>query len=384
MNIKTITCHDVYNYGASLQAYALMKYLENQGHSVQIIDYKPEYLDKAIKFWKLYKSSKNWKIIEKSILLKFLYGFVKFPVLRWNRQRGFDKFNKKYLKITDKTYHSNEDLLANPPDGDLYIAGSDQIWNTLFPNGKDPAFYLDFVPNNKIRASYAASFSTTKIEEGFEDFVKKMLTNIDYISVRETQGMEILKCLGINNACHVLDPVFLLTVNEWKGLIKQYYNEKYILLYLIEDDIEIEKTAEKLAAKFGWKIYYLSSGKKLKYADKNIYASPIDFLSLVNSSQMVLSNSFHGTSFSLLFEKEFYVFALKDHNQLNSRMKDILNRLQIQSRFVSSYDEIVIDKLDFIKIKQNMSNILMESYSYLDKITKSGVEGKIFYQNGNS
>ena len=169
MIIKTITCHDVYNYGATLQAFALMKYLDNLGHEVEIIDYKPDYLDKR---YKLFTVSPQYK---RNIFLAFIYLLLKIPIRYLNRSRkyAFDRFTRSYLKITPQRYKCYAELKENPPYADIYFAGSDQIWNTLYANGKDPAFYLDFTPKNSTKASYAASFGTDKIVGNYIEFVKK-------------------------------------------------------------------------------------------------------------------------------------------------------------------------------------------------------------------
>ena len=155
MKISTITCHDVYNHGASLQAYALMTYLKNQGHEVQIIDYKPYYMGNLYKL-----SNIDNPVWEKNFITKSIYLTLKLPgrLVSLKRKRNFDDFTKSYLNVGSYEYESNEDLKNNLPDSDAFICGSDQIWNSLHANGKDPAFYLDFVPDNKIKAAYAGKF----------------------------------------------------------------------------------------------------------------------------------------------------------------------------------------------------------------------------------
>ena len=169
MRIKTITCHDVYNSGASLQAYALMRYLEELGNEVEIIDYKPDYLNNHYKLGIIANPK-----YEKNLMLKMIYLTLKFPgrVLALRKKIKYDHFRDNYLKVTKKRYISNSELKNNPPEADIFICGSDQIWNSKFNNGKDPAFYLDFAPQGKIKASYSASFATDRIEEYLRDITK--------------------------------------------------------------------------------------------------------------------------------------------------------------------------------------------------------------------
>ena len=248
MKIKTITCHDVYNVGAGLQAYALLTYLEQLGHDVQIIDYKPDYLSKHYSF-----SIVGNPIYEKGKLIKFLYLMVKFPKRLWcyfgKRKRRFDLFKKEYLKVTPICYSSNEHLKDETPEADIYIAGSDQIWNPLFKNGRDPAFFLDFVPENKIKASYAASFAVESLPIELEKEILDRLKRLDFVSVREKSGLDIVKGLGVDRGRVVLDPVFLLDKTKWDGFCKETteFNERYILIYDFDKNDIIEKCAKTIA-----------------------------------------------------------------------------------------------------------------------------------------
>lgn len=179
MKICTITCHDVYNVGASLQAYALQTYLKSLGHDVKIIDYKPDYLSKHFRLDIIGNPKYDKPFVREAYLLAKLPGRLRILP----RKRAFDGFTSKHLELT-RRYASNEELKANPPEADAFLAGSDQIWNPLFPNGKDPAFYLDFVQQG-IRASYAASFAVDEFPQELRDVTAKYLAKIDYIAVRE-------------------------------------------------------------------------------------------------------------------------------------------------------------------------------------------------------
>ena len=197
MKISTITCHDVYNHGASLQAYALMTYLNNQGHNVEIIDYKPYYMGNLYKLSNI--DNPAW---EKNFISKSIYLTLKLPgrLISLKRKKNFDDFTKKYLNVGNYTYESNEDLKSNLPDSDIFICGSDQIWNSLHANGKDPAFYLDFVPNDKVKAAYAASFATDTISDEYKIMTKSLVEKLDKVGVREESGVKIVKDLGIEKA----------------------------------------------------------------------------------------------------------------------------------------------------------------------------------------
>lgn len=361
MKINIITCHDVYNHGASLQAYALQTYLINLGHNVEIIDYRPDYLSGH------YKLCSVTNPVYDRPFIKQLYLMAKLPgrLIALRRKRAFDNFTRKYLRITPHKYHSNNELKANPPEADIYIAGSDQIWNTLFKNGKDPAFYLDFAPPEKIRISYAASFSTTSIQEIYLPFVKKQLQNFHSISIRERSSLPLLFSLGFKGIA-VCDPVFLLSKEKWESfLLPQKKHEKYVLVYDFDNNQVIQSIAETIAENHGLKIYNIGATQK-KYASKNfIYSGPFEFLSLIHDASFVISNSFHATAFSLIFQRDFCVINRKEN--INIRMSSLLNDLHLTNRIVSEYSNSLKIPIDYSSINPIIEKDIHFSKQFLYK-----------------
>lgn len=365
MKICTITCHDVYNHGASLQAYALMKYLSSKGNNVEIIDYKPDYLD--IQYKLLAINNERWN---KNIFTKLVYLLFKIPnrILQLKRKRSFDKFTNKYLKLTPKKYVSNEQLKNDIPEADIYMCGSDQIWNSSHKNGRDEAFYLNFVPNNKIRASYAASFATDSIANEYKDMVKKQVNRLDRISVREQSGVNILNELGVKNVVTVLDPVFLLSKKEWDLIDKQVFEEEYILIYDFDNNPLIKKIAIDISRKMGWKIYSVNE-MKLGYEDKSFkYSGPEIFVSLIKYSKLVISNSFHAVVFSIIYEKQITVVNRLENN--NTRMRDLLNIVGLESRMIHNDFDIneIITEIDYSHVNKILKEKIEFSKAYLENV----------------
>jgi len=361
--VYTITCHNVYNHGASLQEYALLWYLDLLGYDSKSINYRPDYLSRHFNFI----SVDNPKF-KKNIFLKLIYIIGKFPfkLLAFPRKLKFDAFSKKYIKETKKKYFSNKDLLNNLPVATSYICGSDQIWNSFFQNGKDPAFYLNFVPDDKNKISYAASFAIDEIEDNLKDFVKESVQRLNAVSVRESSGKRILNNLNIQNVVQVLDPVFLLNAVEWNKLIDKKLEKNYILVYDFDSNPKIKDIAIKLRNEYGWKIVTLN--KNIKYADKNYFLQgPQEFLSLIKNANFVLANSFHAVAFSIIFKKNFFVF--NRNAKINTRMRDLLELLKIDDRL------IIINNRSIIKnIKIN--------YEEVDKQLKIQIElSKKFLKN---
>ena len=361
MRIKTITCHDVYNHGASLQAYALQTYLNSIGHEVEIIDYKPDYLSGHYKLWTVSNPVYNRPLV------KQLYLMAKLPgrLIALRRKRKFDEFTRQYLHLTSYRYHSNEELKANPPQADVYIAGSDQIWNTLFMNGRDAAFYLDFAPKTSKRIAYAASFATKDIVEECKPFVRQMLQNFDAISIRECISLPLLTSLGRNDGVSVCDPVFLLSRDQWNAFLPQETTcERYLLVYDCEKKSPLKAIAQRISKDKGLKIYNISNFS-FSYADKNyVSASPLDFVRLIRDAQFIISNSFHATAFSIIFEKDFYVVNRSEG--INERMKSILDELGLSDRLKSADAKFTDSHIDYQKVHSSLDEMVHNSKDFLN------------------
>lgn len=350
MKIKTITCHEVYNHGATLQEYALLYYLQSLGHDAQAICYKPDYLSNHFNLWKI--SNPKYQTFP----LRYLYLLAKLPerVISRRKKRAFDKFSARYLNVDSVLYQTNKELKTNPPQANAYICGSDQIWNTLFHNGKDPAFYLDFAPVDKIKLSYAASFATDEIADKIKPFVQEKVKLLNAVSVRETSGVSILEGLGIT-ATQVLDPVFLLPAAHWSSTFVSPIFDKYIFIYDFDSNPLIEKLVKKFANENGYKIFTVN--QNISYADKNFWhCAPDMFLSLIYHAQYIFTNSFHALAFSLIFEKQ--VCVVNRSEKINTRMRDLLGLVGLRQYLISSEEEFKrLDSIDY-----NVVNHLLNKY----------------------
>ena len=371
MKIKTITTWADYNYGASLQAYALLTFLKVKGHDAELIKYLPPYQTRMYDYMWVNpesKASKFW-------ITRWLYRFVKFfqRVTTLKRKKIFDDFNFKILTATNKTYSSYEELVNNPPDAELYLVGSDQVWNVLYDAGNDPAFYLEFVKNG-VKASYAASFSYLEIDEKNKLRIANSLKSFKSVAVREYQGYNLLKNMGIESTW-VLDPVFLLSVDDWILFAKQSTKfdlfKPYLLVYDFEGNHKLKDFVKIYAKKNGLKIYAIVDKYPILYADKNFKnAGPKEFVSLIAQCHAFVSNSFHGTAFSILFHKPFFVFNRNRH-KVNSRMESLLTLFEMNDCIVS--DEIPFEK--YLKKQFNWKMIerikeeqLSKSIDYLKRL----------------
>lgn len=363
MKVSTITCHDVYNYGASLQAYALQEYCKSLGCDYEIIDYKPPYLSQHFKLGVVANSRYDVPVVKQLYLLMKLPGRLSaLP-----KKRHFDAFTSQFLHLSSRRYHSCEDLRENCPDADLYLAGSDQIWNTLFKNGHDASFYLDFVDANKRRVAYAASFATDKIFNDTGNLVSQRLQNFDAVSVREMSALTLLESLGRRDGVLVVDPVFLLGADKWLSLVSNAQlrdlTSDYILVYDCERSLRLKEIAVELKKRTGLPVYSLATTCG-GYVDRDYSLSgPLEFLSLLSRARYVVANSFHALAFSLIFKKDFYIVNRSE--AINTRMRDFLSYLHMSQRLIDTPSQLSSENIDHTSSSTLLNTLIAESKRFL-------------------
>lgn len=359
MEVKTITCHDVYNVGAGLQAYALNTWLCKQGYNAEIIDYKPPYLSRHYSLTYVPNPRYQKPFIREAYILAKLPKRIK--ALFSKKKKAFDAFRNTYLRITDKTYRSNDELRVAKQDTDVYIAGSDQIWNPVFPNGKDPSFYLNFVHDAR-KISYAASFAVDELPDEIVPQVQSWLSSFYAISVREKSGLNILNSLGIKGSL-VCDPVFLLSEADWKELCEdRSIRAPYLFVYDFDKSDQIAILAKQIAKERNLRIvsYFYND-----YADEWDESGPIEFLQNITGAEIVLSNSFHATAFSLIFQREFFTVGRKE--TINTRMIDLLGEMELEDRYLDGAigDWQSVTPLNWDQVKGRIEAIVEQSESFL-------------------
>lgn len=376
MKVLTLTTYEGYNYGASLQAYALQHYIKSQGHEAELIRFEPEYLTRYYAFWYVNPDSR----LSKNAVTRMIYRLMKWAHRRTTlkRKRLFDYFNHHVLSETAESYHSSQALMDNPPSADLYICGSDQIWNILYEAGRDPIFYLDFVKEGK-KASYAASFSFLDLPEEHFSRIRQSLKSFDAVSVREYQGKALVEQMGVE-CTWVLDPVFLLSPGDWQALIDRedipsYHkdealSENYLLIYDFEGDEALKLFAQAYAREHQLKIYAITDRFPLAYADRNFKnAGPVDFVRMIKGCSCMISNSFHGTVFSIIFHKEFYVFN-RQKAKVNSRMESLLKMFGVEDRLIFGTESGHHRRLDWDVIEDRKRSYTETSKNYLRELLK--------------
>ncbi|HQQ87827.1 MAG TPA: polysaccharide pyruvyl transferase family protein [Smithellaceae bacterium] len=312
MKIAILTFHKSGNYGAALQAYALARFLIQLGNEVFFIDYLPDYyFKKEINSWFLgFRPS----TIKKNIVSRY----------RWN------KF-KRYLPLSTRKYITPISLINNPPIADAYICGSDQIWNTSLLGRFDTNYFLGFVPDDKLRIAYAPSCAGDRKLAEHKDILNGLLKKFDALSIREENDGKFLQSLSDVNIQTVLDPTLML--GDYSPLISKRPNKKdYLLIYCVaEVPNNLANIVKYYSNVFKLVSIDITNWTASSCANKHIKdLGPVEFLNYVYHSSFIITNSFHGTVFSVLFNKPFQVLKLAhDFSSRQVRLDNILDSLEL-------------------------------------------------------
>ncbi len=364
--IMTLALSD--NYGAALQTCGLAHAIRALGHDTRVYRYQ------------------NWSRITygMSALSRIKYeGFrlSKAILTQGVRQKRFDAFRESHIPFTQKFYGNNEELRADPGEFDVYISGSDQIWNPkLFVF--DYSYFLDFVPEGKKKISFASSFGKAGFEEDYKEKCGKLLGEFSHISVREKSGEAIVKDLCGKTATTCVDPTLLLTRQDWAPMMEnaseKARNFRGILCYFMPGDKlvtdAIESIAQQLHKKTGLPIMHLGIKEhtvfSYKRGETDIKAGPADFLAYFSGAQYVVTNSFHGTAFSMNFGKECYIpinDTLPKGKALHERITSLLTQVGATERMLPASNPILPEDLhtDWTQIASNLSRMRQDSMEYL-------------------
>ncbi len=352
-----------YNYGATLQAFALQSYLKSKGHCVDILDIDTLHYPNFNKKDELnsFRKSLN-RLVNKfkrlSTLEEVYWFFNKFLYKRkyfeWRkvsseqRYEFFDKFIFENISVSPK--YDNENLYLINDDYDFFITGSDQVWK---PQCTCDEYFLEFASNKMLTMSYAASFGVDTLENDEKLYVKEKLNNINFISVRESCGMDILKDLGYENINHVVDPTLLLKFDFWNNIIEEFplVKEKYVFLYLLSPNLKLIKKLRKQCNQNGLNLVAINGLldndlSTLYYCDQLVDGvGPKEFLNLIKNSQYVITDSFHGTVFSIVFKKSFWTVSRNSEGKnMNSRMMSLLEDANASQRFLANLLDLSLTK----------------------------------------
>ena len=339
------------NFGAQLQAYATARFLTSlcKGHEVEMVKIKEE------------PKGATWKRTVKSLLPFYI-----------KKRKAYQNF-ESLLPLTPKSYHANE-LASQPLPYDLYIVGSDQVWNISEGMGDHLVYFLPFETKSP-KIALASSFGAANIPQNLRHEVAQYLSDFSAISVREADGVNILASLGIK-AAQVLDPTFWIEREEWERLAgdEPIIKGDYIAAIGFETSSnqpqQLMDTARNI---YDMPVIGLNTYRAFSYDKRYNSYGPKEFLNVVKFSKLVLTSSFHTIVFSMMFQKDFYLLK---HSKRNSRMQNLLANFDLLDRMVDgvpdNYSELLRKKshIDYTLVNEKMMTAQKETQAMIKNIVK--------------
>jgi hypothetical protein len=344
-NTKTIailTFHCAKSYGAVLQTYALYTYLRSQCYKVRIINLRPPAIT----------------------------GVHVFRPGSWVSAIVFGIFERKYFKVFSGIYRKVHELKKKPPIADYYIVGSDQVWNPEITKEYQLNYFFDFAPEGKKLISYAASFGkdSFEVDDEKKNKIRELLNKFHATSIRESSGAKICKKLFEVDVEVTVDPTFIISdYSEITGTVKE---EKHIVCFKLKKDSGFYEVVRMIGDKLDMPVKILDSSRSVQGVKAIPKPSVTRWLKTLKSAAFVVTDSFHGVAFSIIFKKNFIVVPA---NILRfTRIKDMLSRLSLEERIFYSYDEIVDDErwqknIDFTKVFFKLEKLRSRSVDFLNQ-----------------
>lgn len=384
MKIGIITFHFPYNCGAVLQCYALQRCLEQQGHEVSVINYRPWYHQNR------YTPLKNpFQMIRTRLRtmpqdagllrkVKAVAGSFYRTAGSWmrypkNKKQDdlFRLFTKEYLHET-KVFRSLKQLKRSCPACDVYITGSDQLWNAYLTNGEfDPAYFLKFGREDAVRIAYAVGADFDTIAD-IDRALPPLLQGMDAVALRETKCLEkVRQCAPGIPVTTVIDPTLLLDMEAYRDIQpdEPLETEPFIFTYTMPNDTQktVYQAALQLGEKLNLKVIDASGQPNRTHhaiADHRT-CSPAQFLWYMDHASYVLTNSFHGTAFSVIMEKQFFVIP---HSKTGNRAVDMLERMGLEQRWTADAETAVSGietPIDYSAVREKRQRLRGDALSYL-------------------
>lgn len=372
--VGIITYHHYYNYGTALQAYALQRAIDNiDGYHAELIDYR------LVEEQKLSTLQMVWLRIRR----------MPTYIVEWDRVRALKKYGNELVKkhpafdcffrdefVTGgKVYSDYKDLYKDAPVYEIMVTGSDQTWSPLV--GFFPAMFLEFGSPKALRISYAASIGVSKLTKEEANYLNTHLQPYEAISCRERLGTEILQStVKGKTVTNVLDPTLLLTREDWNKIaVCPKIKGDYILCYFIGHKPYYREIAQQLSKDMGLPLVFIPvSWQDLGKGNTLVPdAGPKEFLGLIRDARLVLTDSFHGTIFSINYRKSFYSFTKIEGGKSasdNSRLYDILSKLHLEDRLYDTSGKIKFSDVDYTEAEVLLENERKHSLDYLHEALK--------------
>lgn len=362
--VALLTIHLGANFGSNLQTIATVETLKKHGCETEVVNYIPDRCTWNRFFKDGFKSA-----------ISVAKMFILLPVKIANSYI-YNSYLSKYVQVS-KTIYAKDDFMSACPKANVYVTGSDQVWNSKHNEGLDRRYYFDGFPDDAVKIAYSSSIGREELDVEEYAEVRRMLGSYKAISVREASAGRLIEGMGYR-AIHLLDPTFMLTRENWKNYMsKRLVKEPYLIVYLpynVHDKSLIYQSIRKIADKkqlkvisFSWHIL------PDKLADKTVFFSnPGDFLSLMYYADYVMTNSFHGTAFSINLNKQFSVYL---PSSFGTRIVSILDLCGLGGRLLEP-DEIISDgkmdeTIDYMSVNVVLDEERRKAHTFLEQALKS-------------
>lgn len=373
--IGIATIHKSSNFGGSLQAYALYKYLESQGHSVEIIDLLRPVHDRFI-YDSRYKPYRSTRFTLKNRLLEFAKQLLGYKDNKgYSSEVSKQKFAEFFKDIKySKEYRKVRYIYKDAPQYDVYVSGSDQLWNPMHSFSIEP-FFLTFAPEGCKKISYATSIGVTKLTDREKTDFKRWLASYEAISVREDEGKQLLgSFIKDKNIEVVADPTFLLDIKDWKKLaITPSMKENYILLFSLSNAKPLVDFAIRMSKESGKRLVIikgpsLDANSPDYILDNNI--GPREFLGYFDNADIVITDSFHGSVFSMLMGAKNFFSYIQPVSKTGNRITNLLKTVEepnhlLPSDLAKSYKELDEEKIDKVALYDRIAKVREHAREFL-------------------
>lgn len=366
VGICTITIQEdnenAYNYGNKLQNYALQHFLNENGCSVETIRYEfspPTYKPDVRMLNKkdiTQAISDVVRVIKRNIYKKAI------QLKKDERKRKFDSFSKKYIKYSSRVYDANSDFRCLNSQMDCFITGSDQVWNP-YCEGSNEFYYLTFADKYK-RIAYAPSIGVDLIPKEAEESLKLWIAGIPYLSIREDVGAKLLHDYTGVEAKLVCDPVFLLSRDDWLTIAQKTKSEKYFAVYILgKKSVELKRSIKELERLTGLKAIDIYTRDDVD----SEFAGIEEFLGLIENAEFLVTDSFHGTAFSLIFGTPMIITERNGSPKMSSRIDSILKIAGVGTRLLDCFiqNPNLINDMNYVDIDRRMNSFIANSKKYL-------------------
>jgi len=353
--IGIITFHKAVNYGATLQCFALYRAVKSTGYDCEVVDYLCD----------MYKHTDTFRGRLSGGVKKILEYILMYPT-RSIRKKKIKEFMMQNTTLSEKLY-TPQNIADSNKIYDSFIAGSDQIWD-LRKTGNDFNFYLSFVKDAKKKNSYAASLG--EITPSVMACLSRELKDFNNISVREKDLQEAVELKTKRSAELLIDPTFLIDKMEWMEHAVIPKENNYILVFTLAKSPDLLSFAKQLSQKTGLKIIYLSVRAERPLHTKIVSTAGIgEFLGYFSNAKYVVTNSFHGTAFSIIMEKEFFIGLHRETHMGNARLETLLDKFELKSRFLENNLELDLNKtIDYEIVLSRIKHEKEHAFTFLNKI----------------